>query len=174
MISWINPKITINAAGEKGIGSFANSPIAKDEVVVIQGGRILNYKDIEESDYNPFRNHCFQVEKDFLICPIEPREESLDGVYKINHSCNPNCGFRGQIVVVAMRDIAAGEEITYDYAMTDANYLNANCEEMKCLCGSKNCRGSVTGEDWRLQELQMKYKGYFSTHIQAMIDGENC
>ena len=134
MISWVNPKITIKDIGKKGIGSFASEPIPKDEVVIVQGGRAMDYKNIVESDYKPFCDHCFQIEKDILICPIEPLREKLDGVFQVNHSCNPTCGFRGQIVLVAMRNIQTGEEITYDYAMTDANWHNVACTEMECLC----------------------------------------
>ena len=170
MISWVNPKITIKDIGKKGIGSFANIPISKDEVVVVQGGRIMDYKDIEESDYKLFCDHCFQIENNLLICPVEPTREKLDGVFQVNHSCNPTCGFQGQIVLVAMRDIQVGEEITYDYAMTDANWHNVTCTEMTCLCSAENCRHIITGEDWKRKDLQEKYKGFFSTFIQELIE----
>ncbi|MEK7649173.1 MAG: SET domain-containing protein-lysine N-methyltransferase [Patescibacteria group bacterium] len=166
----MNQKITVKDAGKKGVGSFANAPIVKDEIIVVQGGRIMNYKHIKESDYKPFCDHCFQIEEGFLICPIEPMKERLDGVFQINHSCNPICGFRGQVVLVAMRDIQTGEEITYDYAMTDANWHDVTCTEMECLCGENNCRRMVSGEDWKRKDLQEKYKGYFSTFIQQLIE----
>lgn len=173
MASWINPKVNVKGAEKKGIGSFAIAPIAKSEVVVVQGGRIINYARIEASDYAPFKDHCFQIDKDLLICPVEPRRESLDGVFQINHSCDPNCGFQGQIIVVAMHDIEAGEEITYDYAMTDANWRTVTCTEMPCLCGASTCRRVITGEDWRREEVQKKYRGFFSHHIQKMINATN-
>ena len=170
MISWVNLKITIKDIGKRGIGSFANALIPRGEVVIVQGGRIMDYKHIEESDYKPFRNHCFQIEKSLLICPIEPSREKLDGVFQVNHSCNPTCGFRGQVVLVAMRNIQIGEEITYDYAMTDANWNNVICEEMECLCGANDCRHIVTGEDWKHKDIQEKYKGHFSTYVQELIE----
>ena len=37
----------------------------------------------------------------------------------LNHSCEPNVGVQGQIVFVAMRDVAAGEELTLDYGTID-------------------------------------------------------
>lgn len=172
MISWVNPKIIIKKVGKKGVGSFADAPISRDEVVIVQGGRIIDYKRIEESDYRPFCDHGFQIEKDFLICPVEPTRERLDGISNVNHSCNPNCGFKGQIVLVAMRHIRVGEEITYDYAMTDASQHNVTCSEMECLCGASNCRHIITGDDWKNKDLQEKYKGYFSTYIQSLI-GKN-
>lgn len=167
--SWVNPKIVISNTKRMGVGSFASAPIARGEVVVIQGGKIIDYKSIKESNYKVFCDHCFQVENDLLICPILPNKEKLDGIFQVNHSCDPTCGFRGQIMLIAMRDIQIGEEITYDYAMTDANWGNVTCGDMKCLCGAKNCRHTITGEDWRRKDLQKKYKGFFSTFIQKMI-----
>ncbi len=82
----------------------------------------------------------------------------------LNHSCEPNSGLQGPIVFIAMRDIATGEELTFDYAMTDDEPY-----EMECCCGSKNCRGTITGFDWRKPELQRKYDGYFSWFIQRRI-----
>lgn len=169
MTSWINPKIVIKNAGAKGIGSFAGAPIAKSELVIVQGGKIMKYSQIEESDYKSFAYHCFPIEQDLLICPIEPKLEKLDGIFQVNHSCNPNCGFRGQIVLVAIRDIQAGEEVTYDYAMTDANWNDAIYQEMECLCGTDNCRNTISGKDWRRKDLQEKYKEYFSSFVQEMI-----
>ena len=93
----------------------------------------------------------------------------MDGVFKVNHSCNPSCGFNGQISLVSMRDIFQGEEITYDYSMTDVGSKEQGWVDMECLCGSKNCRKMITGNDWRLEELQQKYKGYFSRYIQDLV-----
>lgn len=69
---------------------------------------------------------------------------------KVNHSCDPNCGVRASPAIpdgfdlVAMRPIAAGEEITFDYAMR--NYVIEHFPR-RCLCGAEICRGTVTG--WR-------------------------
>jgi D-alanine-D-alanine ligase-like ATP-grasp enzyme len=56
-----------------------------------------------------------------------------------NHSCDPNTAYRG-LNLLAVRDIARGEELTLDYA--------ACCDEtmaaFQCQCGSPNCRGQIT------------------------------
>jgi hypothetical protein len=39
------------------------------------------------------------------------------------------------------------------------------------MCGSPNCRGLITEEDWKIPELQKKYDGYFSWYLQEKIDG---
>ncbi|MFH1547204.1 MAG: SET domain-containing protein-lysine N-methyltransferase, partial [bacterium] len=79
----------------------------------------------------------------------------------INHSCEPNCGIRGDIVFTAIRDIKEGDEITIDYAFIDNEDYS-----FKCTCGSENCRKTVTGRDWKIKELQEKYGNYFATYLK--------
>jgi len=82
----------------------------------------------------------------------------------LNHSYEPNVGFVGNIVLVAMREISPGEELTTDYALFD-DYDGA----MECQCGSPSRRGTVNGRDWRRPELQRKYGDYFSTYLSRRI-----
>ncbi len=42
-------------------------------------------------------------------------------------------------------------------------------ETMACECGARNCRGTVTGKDWRRRELQERYRGYFSAYLARRI-----
>ena len=67
--------------------------------------------------------------------------------------------------VGARRDIAAGEELTLDYAL----FSSAPEWRMECHCGSALCRRVVTGNDWRLPELQERYAGHFSPFINVRI-----
>ena len=76
-----------------------------------------------------------------------------------NHSCNPNCGLRGEITFVAIRDIAADEELTIDYAFVDNEDYS-----FTCTCGEKCCRSVVTGRDWKRKEIQEKYLPYFAAY----------
>ena len=39
----------------------------------------------------------------------------------------------------------------------------------KCICGAHNCRKTITGDDWRILELQKRYAGYFSDYLQKKI-----
>jgi uncharacterized protein len=82
----------------------------------------------------------------------------------INHSCDPNVGFAGNIVLVAMCDVSAGEELTTDYALFD-DYD----EDMACHCNTAQCRRVIGGRDWRRSELQRRYHGYFSWYLQEKI-----
>ena len=83
----------------------------------------------------------------------------------LNHSCEPNCGLLGQMLLVAMRDIVPGEELSFDYAMCDAS----DYDEFRCLCGESTCREIVTGSDWRDPIVQAKYMGYFSPYLMKRI-----
>lgn len=169
--SWSSPKIAVVEMGELGNGTVAVDTIQPGELVIVQGGRVMDYAEILTSDYEPFSNHCFQITGNLVISPYVPEEAALDGIFKVNHSCEPTCGFLGQLSLRAMRLIDPGEQITYDYAMTDANWGKVTCAEMRCLCGASSCRRIITGNDWKLPELQKKYEGYHSTFIQSLIDG---
>lgn len=88
-------------------------------------------------------------------------------VYYINHSCDPNIWLQDAATLVARRDIPAGEEITADYILweADENYI----AKWDCQCGSSLCRKKITGKDWRLPELQERYKGHFSPLLNKRI-----
>ena len=145
-----------------GRGVVAVLPIAKDEIVAIKAGHIVTRDEIQQvtSEAGDF---ALQIEDDFYIAPRTP-EEVLDMSVMINHSCDPNVGFRGQAVYVAIRDIEAGEELCHDYAMERSDDYSLDCH-----CGSALCRGKVTGEDWKLPELQQRYGEYFSLYLLRKI-----
>ena len=82
----------------------------------------------------------------------------------INHSCAPNVGFSGNVVLIAMRDVRQGEELTTDYALFDDSD-----EQMPCRCGAPSCRGLITGRDWQRPELQRKYGGYLSPYLRHRL-----
>jgi SET domain-containing protein len=63
----------------------------------------------------------------------------------INHSCDPNCesdSVDGRVFIMAIRDIAAGEELTYEYNLFDSDDTGADC-----YCGAEKCRGTMFSED---------------------------
>jgi uncharacterized protein len=160
--SYISNKIEVRALPEKGgYGVFTTGPFKKDEVLMVWGGTIVNDDELKlASDYE--RIHGLQVEENLFQIPITENDPSE----MVNHSCDPNAGILGQITLVAFRDISGGEEISFDYAMSDSNPY----DEFTCQCGSPRCRGKVTGEDWRNPDLQRLYKGYFSAYLQRRIN----
>lgn len=80
----------------------------------------------------------------------------------INHSCDPNCEayiIRGRIWIHSLRDIKAGEELTYNYGFDVDTW-----DEHPCRCGSKRCVGFIVEEkQWprllkKLQKLEKDAK----------------
>lgn len=83
-----------------------------------------------------------------------------------NHSCDPNTWFDGD-VLVTRRAIAAGEELTYDYATGPADWSD---RALYCHCETYRCRQVVERDDWRIPQLQQRYAGHFAPAVQRLID----
>jgi uncharacterized protein len=158
--AYISPKLIVRQVQGKGHGQFACLPIAAGDLMVVWGGDVYTSADFAQLP-QAARLLSVQVDDDHYLVSTTHGDGD-----KINHSCAPNAGMRGQISVVAMRDIAVGEEICYDYAMTDGS----DYDEFECACGAPSCRHRVTGQDWRLAELQVRYAGFFSPYLQRRID----
>ncbi len=74
-----------------------------------------------------------------------------------NHSCEPNAGIRNDVVLVALRPIAVGEEIRYDYSTTMWEEDVPGGWSMPCRCGSALCRGIVANFPTLPVELRARY-----------------
>ena len=157
--SIITKKVIIGPSLIHELGAFADENISKGDVVFIKGGYILpreeRYEKAIGDYYWPLTDHYF-------LSPLkDSSEEEISSIkLDINHSCEPNCGIRGDVTGVAIRDIKIGEEITFDYAMLDNEDYAFNCN-----CGSKLCRHRITGTDWRLKVLQKRYKKFFAAYL---------
>jgi hypothetical protein len=159
-LNWLSPRAHARPAEHKGMGSFAIEPIAAGETVAAFGGWVVDGATL--ATQAPDRvSRTMQIDDDLYLLPGEKSEH---GDF-INHSCDPNCGLLGATVVVAMRGIEVGEELTFDYAMSDGS----DYDEFDCLCGTSRCRGVVTGRDWRLPDLHAMYEGWFSPYLARRI-----
>lgn len=165
--NYLNSKIVIKSTLDKGRGLFAGEKIMKDEIIEdTKDIQILTKTELATMP-KIWRQLCYEINDKEEICPKDINNPPAG--FLMNHSCEPNCGSGLDFsTTVAMRDIEAGEELTYDYAMTDSGNF-----EMKCNCGTKSCREFIRGSDWRIPELQQKYKGYFQKNIQEKIDQLN-
>jgi hypothetical protein len=159
MRSWFSPRTVKRDSAIAGRGLFARASIKAGEIVAVKGGAILDSAAFAriQADVSPAE---IQIEDDLFITPLTAADVEAN-ILRLNHSCNPNVGVRGQITFVAMRDIAVGSELTIDYAMIDGD---PNVR-MACACGERQCRGVITGNDWRIPELQKRYAGYFSRYL---------
>ncbi|MBP7998015.1 MAG: SET domain-containing protein [Chloroflexi bacterium] len=159
--NYLSPKLEMRQHPDKGgYGIYAQEPLKKGELIVVWGGYMLTGEQFHQLPPHA-RQHSLQVEEDIFQVPLRPD----DPAEMINHSCQPNAGLQGNVSLVALRAIMAGEEICFDYAMSDGSAY----DEFDCGCGTASCRGRVSGNDWQRPELQKRYAGYFSPYLQRRI-----
>jgi SET domain-containing protein len=161
--SYRSIKTEIRRSHTEGRGLFAKEAIGKGEIISVRGGHILS-RAMEEKITKPMGYWAYPIADELVLAPLT-REEVETVMMFLNHSCEPNVGILGQIIFVAMREITPDEELTIDYAM-----FGADTEPMPCNCRTAHCRGLITNTDWRLEQLQTKYRGYFSSYIQLKIN----
>ena len=110
------------------------------------------------------RDSAFPIAAGLFLAALT--RDEYDGVMmRVNHSCEPNVGMGGNVLLVSMRDIAAGEELTIDYAL----FVGDPGFAMECRCGTAACRGVVQETDWMRADLQARYRGWFSWWLQQKI-----
>jgi uncharacterized protein len=135
---------------DKGRGVFAARQFTQGETVVV-GIRI---EEVPERT-------IYSLQMDFNL------HVNLDEPARvINHSCDPNTGvrnnqFRGYDFV-ALYDIEAGDEITWDYETTEHESIAIS----QCLCGSLYCRGTILGFKFREQMLRKRYGEYIADYLK--------
>ena len=159
--AWSSPKLEKRASPAGGYGMFAREYIPKDALLALWGGYVITSAE---------RDHLPEAAEHYTI-QIDGDHHLTNGLLTsdadyFNHSCDPNAGLRGQIALVARRDIQPNEEVCFDYAMSESDPTFT----MDCGCGHALCRRIVTGNDWKLSELQTRYKGYFSSYIEQWIN----
>jgi len=80
----------------------------------------------------------------------------------MNHSCDPNVRLdTSRMLVVAERDIAPGEELTYFYPSTEWDMA----EPFECGCGSRDCLGVIRGAKHLPPEVLDRY--FANRHVHA-------
>ena len=128
------PRLIIRSSDIHAAGCFALENIAKStRILEYTGERITK----AEGDIR-YEGRLFTY-----LFGVGDGEVVIDGhgmAMFVNHSCDPNCETDeegGRVYIAAIRDIAAGEELTYDYCLYDGD------DEAPCHCGSKSCRGSM-------------------------------
>jgi SET domain-containing protein len=134
-----------------GVGAFATRPIARGTRIVEYAGARLTpeeaharYPDVPGEAHHTFLFAIDGEDGEEVIV-----DAGVDGneARFINHSCDPNCDAvveRGRIWIEAIRDIAPGEELAYDYAfILEERHTPAAKRRYPCRCGSPRCRGTM-------------------------------
>jgi len=128
-----------------GYGRFATQKILEDDIIYRVGGMWIT-----EDERNQYNQDYFQL--------VEGQWHFQGGLkYYLNgchnHSCNPNAYMQDNIIR-ALKDIEKDEQVTIDYAgFIDHGYTILK----ECNCGSEVCRNHITGNDWQLYDLPLKY-----------------
>jgi SET domain-containing protein len=170
-ISWVSPKLRSGRTRGRGVGVFTRSNIKSGERVIVFGGfavdiaKLRKLKDDHDPAYDLAITVGYQVADDIVYTPIH--RDQLSIAEYLNHSCDPNCGFRGQLDLVAIRNIERGDEISIDYAMAVTTDLFLF--KTRCMCNAVACRKRLTSNDWKIPALQKRYRGYFQPYIQEKI-----
>jgi len=143
-------RIQVRRSGVHGKGVFALQDIAEGETVVEYVGEIIGWKEADRRPPNnpDDPNHTF-------FFSIRDGKKVIDAAVGgnaarwINHSCNPNCEAdedddTHRVFIKALRNIKAGEELNYDYGLViDERYTPKLKAQYLCLCGAKQCRGTM-------------------------------
>lgn len=151
---WISKKIEIRDTSNKGKGMFAIQKIKKGEKVLNWGGLYVNKQEAKKAE----KAGKLVLQWDDDLFSVETRGEDIG--YFINHSCDSNTWMSDAFTLIARRNIEIGEEITVDYGLFDAD--EEHISSWECQCESSICRKKITGKDWRLPELQERYRDHFS------------
>lgn len=165
--SFLSTKCKTGKSKIEGMGIFANQIINKGELVAVWGGSIYTADELKEicEQFPHFSTHPFGVYEGFYMGPNNP-SDPLDDAELFNHSCDPNVGVKGQIVVVARKKIEPGEELCFDYETVE---ISSDALGFICRCGSKKCRKNIDGSAWRSIEFQKQNNGFLSSYIQDII-----
>lgn len=163
--TWTDPRIEFRNSRISGNGMFARELIKKGEPVCIVGGIVMT--DEEFSTFQAtYRNYnAIQIDDHLHLVEDPEVTRTLEG--SMNHSCDSTTWMGDEATLVARSDIEPGEEATVDYALftTQSNWML----DTRCRCGSPYCRRIITGDDWRREDVQERYRNHLSPFINRRI-----
>lgn len=166
----LNEKVQTKKSTLGGSGLFAKKNLNKGEIVHFHSKPYpqIFVKDLQKWPVKRreiFLHYAFQGGEDYY-CGDEKLFKK-DRSFLMNHSCSPNCWFKGNNCLVASKKIIAGEELTMDYA----TFMTSKSLERPfvCNCKTKTCRKLIRNDDCLLPSIQKFYKGHFLSHVSKFI-----
>jgi hypothetical protein len=140
-------RIQVRRSGVHGKGVFALKPIARGEAVIEYKGQIITWREAERrhphDPNDPHHTFYFHIDDERVI----DAKVGGNAARWINHSCAPNCEadeVDGRIFIKALRKLAPGEELFYDYGLIiDERYTPKLKKQYECRCGARKCRGTM-------------------------------
>lgn len=132
-----------------GNGVFAVCPIPAGTYVAEYRGEHISREELDRRSEARGKKpiYFFQAEEDLFIDATHVVEGNP--ARYINHACDENCeavwdAEKKRMEIFAVRDIAAGEELSFDYGYELAGFF-----EHPCRCGCKNCCGYIVAKPLR-------------------------
>ena len=149
-------RIQVRRSGVHGKGVYALADIAAGERIIEYTGEVITWDEAQErhphDPADPNHTFYFHIDDGHVI----DAKFGGNSARWINHSCDPNCEAEetdgGRVFIRALRDIAAGEELFYDYGLIiDEPYTKKLKAEYPCWCGAPHCRGTLLSpkRGWR-------------------------
>jgi SET domain-containing protein len=140
-------RIQVRRSEIHGKGVYATKDIAAGDTIIEYVGEIITWLEAQarhpHDPSNPNHTFYFHVDETRVIDALVGGNSSR----WINHSCDGNCEAveqGGRIFIKALRHIAAGEELHYDYGLIiDERYTKKLLAEYPCWCGAPTCRGTL-------------------------------
>ncbi|MEO6986997.1 MAG: SET domain-containing protein-lysine N-methyltransferase [Paralcaligenes sp.] len=143
------PWHTVRQSNLHGTGVFAARDIKAGTRIIEYAGKRISPERADAlhpvNPDDPFHTFFFALSSGKVI---DGGDHGNDARW-INHSCAPNCesqeSAQGKhVYIVALRDIASGDELFYDYGLVmDEKITRKLRQEYLCLCGAKTCRGTM-------------------------------
>ncbi len=133
------PRLIVRSSSIHAAGCYTLDPIRR-------GGLITEYDGIRITKRQADERYADRIVT--YLFGIDGSPDVIDGfgvAMFLNHSCAPNCETEtdeGRVFIRALRDIAAGEELLYEYNLYDSD--DDNCD---CYCSAPQCRGTMYSDD---------------------------
>ena len=127
--------LIIRSSSIHAAGCYTTSAIAKGVQVVEYTGPRISKKEADARFEDSKITYLFGIGDGAMVI------NGMGVAMYINHSCDPNCETEevdGRVWIMSVRDIAPGEELTYDYNLYDGDE-----DDARCYCGARSCRKTM-------------------------------
>ncbi len=153
-------KVHVGKSRIQGSGVFAQCNIKKGEIVFIAKGKFTGWhvKDEKTSSAGP---NWIGIEHDLWLDP-----KPTNFLTFTNHSCDPNMGIKGRVSFVAIKNIKKGEEVNFDYSITEEDMMWHL--PFRCRCGHTKCRGIIKSVQFLPKKVFSSYLPFIPRYFQKV------
>ena len=162
--SRVPAEVGLGRSGVHGYGLFVRDFIPEGARIIEYVGERITKAEAERREEKRLARLAAGEDGCVYVFELNQRHD-IDGnvpwnpARRINHSCAPNCetqNIHGHIWVVALRDLAPGEELNYDYGFDYSEW-----RDHPCRCGAAGCVGYIvkSSQRWRVRRVLAAERG---------------